>query len=278
MTWNLSNVISALGKFSLIPASNAAPMSMLASVTASRRRRGLQELLELLYRRGVLAFGDIDHLAPRHIDEQADVVVAAPRRGLISRDAPHFGQIQRLHRAPHVMLDDAPQPRVVLAHPLGRIGDRHRLGQRQHISLEQQREARARPRPGRGDLAHAAIRARHSGRACVQICAMLEEIQMPPRIVLRVVNRAAFPPAIRAGEPAPARKIHIQIESTVLDVELAARHRPRRRKPKGQLKKIGVSHPQAINSIPTAIANPPQNPTLPTQFSEEPSAQARRAA
>ena len=36
MTWNLSNVISAFSKFALIPASNAAPMSMLASVTASR--------------------------------------------------------------------------------------------------------------------------------------------------------------------------------------------------------------------------------------------------
>src|SRR5208283_651015 len=105
MTGNLSNVISAFGKFCLIPASNAAPMSMLASVIASRSPPwASQEVGEFLHRRGVLAFGDVNHLAPRHVDEQADVVVAAPRRGLIGGDASHRRQIQRLHRPPHVML------------------------------------------------------------------------------------------------------------------------------------------------------------------------------
>jgi hypothetical protein len=84
--------------------------------------------------------------------------------------------------------------------------------------------------------------------------AMLEEIQMPPRIVLRVVNRASVTPASRSSEPAPAWKIHVQIKPTVLRVELAARHRPRRRKPKRQLKKIGVSHPSKIVPIPISRA------------------------
>ncbi len=149
------------------------------------------------------------------------------------------------------MLDDPPQARVVLAKPLGRIGDRHRLGQRQHVGLEQQREPGTRPSPRRGDLAHLAVRTAHSRHTSVQQRAMLEEVQMPPRFILRVVNRATLASALGAGEPAPARKVHIQIEPTILDRKLATRHRPRRLQPKGQLEKIGVSHPLTINSIPT---------------------------
>src|SRR5208282_6918476 len=76
-------------------------------------------------------------------------------------------------------------------------------------------------------------------------------VQMPPRFILRVVNRATLASALGAGEPAPARKIHIQIEPTIRDRKLAPRHRPRRQQPKGQLEKIGVSHPLTIDSIPT---------------------------
>jgi hypothetical protein len=68
---------------------------------------------------------------------------------------------------------------------------------------------------------------------------MLEEVQMPPPLVLCVVNRATPASALGAGGPAPARKIHMQIEPTILDRKLAARHRPRRMQPKGQLEKIG---------------------------------------
>ncbi len=210
----------------------------------------LEEIREFLHRSGVLAVGHVDDFAPRHVDEQADVVVAAPRRGFVGGDPPQLRQVQPLHRAPNVVLDDAPQPRIVLAQPLGRVGDRHRLGQRQHIGLKQQRETGARPSPRRGDLAHPASRASHPRHASVQQRAVLEEIQMPPRLVLRVVNRAALASAIRAGEPAPARKIHVQIEPTILDRKLAARHRPRRLQPKGQLEKIGVSHPLRLNASP----------------------------
>ena len=149
------------------------------------------------------------------------------------------------------MLDDAPQARVVLAEQPRRIGDRHRLGQRQHEGLKQQGEARSRASPRRRHLAHAALRTRHPRHTRVQQRAMLEEIQMPPSLVFRVMNRAAIAPALRAGEPAPPQKIHVQIEPTVRRVERAARYHPRRRKTKSQLKKIGILHPLTINSIPT---------------------------
>jgi len=47
----------------------------------------------------------------------------------------------------------------------------------------------------------------------VQKRAVLEEIEMPPSVVAGVVNRATFAPALSAGEPAAARKIHVQIGS-----------------------------------------------------------------
>ena len=112
-------------------------------------------------------------------------------------------------------------------------------------------EPGTRPSPRRGDLAHPAVRTAHARHTSVQQRAMLEEVQMPPRFILRVVNRATLASALGAGEPAPARKVHIQIEPTILDRKLATRHRPRRLQPKGQLEKIGVSHPLTINSIPT---------------------------
>ena len=160
------------------------------------------------------------------------------------------------------MFDDAPQARVVLAEQPRRIGDRHCLGQRQHEGLKQQREARARASPRRDDLMDATLRTPHPRRARVQQRAMLEEIQMPPSLVFRVMDRAAPAPALRAGEPAPPRKIHVQIEPTVHRVERAARHHPRRRKTKGQLEKIGVLHPLRLNPIPPERS--PTRPQIPT--------------
>ena len=101
--------------------------------------------------------------------------------------------------------------------------------------------------------------------------AMLEEVQMPPRLILRVVNCTTLASALSAGEPAPTRKIHVQIELTIPNRKLAARHHPRRLQPKGQLEKIGVSHPPTINSIPTDRSPSQPKTVLPTQFSEEPS-------
>jgi hypothetical protein len=39
----------------------------------------LKEIREFLHRRGILAVGHVDDLAPRHVDEQTDVVMPARR-------------------------------------------------------------------------------------------------------------------------------------------------------------------------------------------------------
>ena len=100
---------------------------------------------------------------------------------------------------------------------------------------------------------------------------VLEEVQMTPRLGLRVVNRATLAAALSACEPAPARKIHVQIEPTILDRKLRSRHHPRRLQPKGQLEKIGVSHLLPIQLDPNrSLPEPTQKSVLPTLFREEP--------
>ena len=75
---------------------------------------------------------------------------------------------------------------------------------------------------------------------------MLKEVEMPPCLLLRVVDPATCASAFSAGEPATGRKIHVQIETTVFDRKLGSHHLPRRRQTQGQLEKIGVSHPFPI--------------------------------
>ena len=130
-------------------------------------------------------------------------------------------------------------------------GARARSTQRQHVDLEQQREPGTRPSPRRGDLAHPAVRTAHARHTERATACHAGRSPVPPRFILRVVNRVALASALGAGEPTPARKVHIQIEPTIPDRKLATRHRPRRLQPEGQLEKIGVSHPLTINSIPT---------------------------
>src|SRR5208337_1484414 len=50
--------------------------------------------------------------------------------------------------------------------------------------------------PRRGDLAHPALRTDHSRHSSVQERAVLEEVEMPPRLVLRVVNRTTLASAL----------------------------------------------------------------------------------
>ena len=56
--------------------------------------------------------------------------------------------------------------------------------------------------------------------------AMLEEIQMPPGLVVGVMNGAAFAPTLRAGEPAAAWKVQVQIEWLLLRNLLRSNYSP----------------------------------------------------
>ena len=191
-----------------------------AAVRLQKRREGV-------HRGGVLAFRDIDHLAARHVHEQADVVVAAARRRLVRRDLRDLGQIESFDGLRNVMIEHPPDPRVVLLDDLGHIGYRHRLDHRKQESLEQQREARARPRPWRRNLLHPAFVTGNPRDRSLQHRLVLKEIQMSPLPLPDVVDAATLGAAGRTGEPAAPREADVQIELFLVAVELGSQHHPR---------------------------------------------------
>jgi hypothetical protein len=74
---------------------------------------------------GGAALGGEQHPCLVDIDEQRDVVVAAPRGGLIDGDVGHLRGVHARPSLIDVVVNDAPQPGVVLADDAGHGGNRH---------------------------------------------------------------------------------------------------------------------------------------------------------
>src|SRR5580700_9577083 len=110
------------------------------------------------------------------------------------------------------MIQHSPDPRIVLVDDLGHIGHRHRLDHRKQESLEQQREARSRPRPWRRNLLYAAFVADNPGYRSLQHRLVLKEVQMTPLPLPDVVHATSFGAAGRTGEPAAPREADVQVE------------------------------------------------------------------
>lgn len=121
---------------------------------------------------------------------------------------------------------------------LGDVRDRLAFGQLHDHRLEQEREPASRPRPRHRDRVHAVGGARHARHARVNERLVLEEVQMPPHALPRVMHRTRglAAPRFRAGEPRTRREPDrdMQFPSAVLLVtELHARHPPRVRQLQG---------------------------------------------
>src|ERR1700693_6474086 len=99
---------------------NAAPMSIEASVMLARLPPcASRNAAKGVHRGGVLTFRDIDHLAARHVHEQADVVVTPARRRLVRRDLRDLGPLEPVDGLRGIMIEHPPDPRVVLLADLG---------------------------------------------------------------------------------------------------------------------------------------------------------------
>ena len=109
--------------------------------------------------------------------------------------------------------------------------------------LEQQREARARPRPRHLDQPDAVRVAFDARRAGMQIGLVLEEIEMAPFFLDGVVNGASSGAAIGLGaaETRTALEIEKDIEPFRGRVEIDGFDKPRVGQPEGGLKQIGVA-------------------------------------
>ena len=115
-------------------------------------------------------------------------------------DAAQLCEIHASDGFSHVVEDDTPEPRVVLAHEAGSGGDRHMRHQRHGERLEQQREPGAFARPRHADLADAAFGARDARHARGEKRLMLKEIEMPPSLLGGVVHGTIVGVAARAGK------------------------------------------------------------------------------
>lgn len=83
---------------------------------------------ELFHRGRVLARHHADHVALRQVGDDGDAPVA-PAAGLVDADRLHARVVLVQACLIHVMADEPPQSRVVLADPFGDV--RHRLAFRQ---------------------------------------------------------------------------------------------------------------------------------------------------
>ena len=161
--------------------------------------------------------------------EQADVVVPAPRGGLVQADGDDGGEILLGARTLDVVIQGAPHAHVADGEQLRHLAHRHRLAQGNNQGLHQLCEAAAGAGPRRRDLgglgAGVAAHPRHLG---VDICLELEEVQMAPLPFLGVVDRLVLGPAARADKACPRREGHLKIDAPDGRVEGDIDHLPRR--------------------------------------------------
>lgn len=190
MTWNLSDDPMRVGQ-----ALADAPGEPRAHVA---RHRGdpvrvavaVHEVpRELLDGVRVLAWHHAGHVAPRRVGDHGDVPVAFAA-GPVDADGLHVRAVLVEPGLAHVMADEPPRPRVVLADLRRDVRHRPRLGEFDDHGLEQEREPTAWPRPRHRNRPDAMGRTGHARHERVDVGPVLEEVQMAPRAFRRVVNRA----------------------------------------------------------------------------------------
>jgi len=166
---------------------------------------------------GVLAVaGDgEDHrlLLALHVEEHRDVALATSGRGFVHSDGGHVAQIQLPQHAANVVVHDAPQPLVGDLQLPGDGQYRHLLDQRHGGLLEQQGEVAAWPSPRYLYYAlDAMLRALGAGHAGVKVAVVLEEVQVPPCLVGKVVSRTGLA-AVRTGVEAAPLGLDVEIQA-----------------------------------------------------------------
>src|SRR5262249_8790247 len=162
--------------------------------------------------RRIIAFGDVDDLPRVQVDEQRDVVLAALGRSLIDGDASQVRAVHARHRLLDIVLDEAPQTRVVLADEAGGSCDRHALDEGHDERLEQKREAGSGPCPRHIDQAHATVTTIDAGDTRMQEGLVLKEIEVAPGLLDGVVHRAVGLATIGAREAAAHLEVDLDIE------------------------------------------------------------------
>ena len=190
---------------------------------------------ELLHHRGLAPFTG-EHQAPGiQIVEQADVIVPAPRCGLVQTDGGDVGEVLLGARLIDVVVKGAPDAHIADCQQLRHLPDRHGLAQRHDQGLHQQGEPTAGAGPRHRHLGGlAAVAAAHPRHLRVEVGLELEEVQMPPFPHQGVMHRLVFGPAVRAGEARSRLKGHLKVDAPRLRIEGHIGYFPGRLQAQGQ--------------------------------------------
>jgi hypothetical protein len=99
-------------------------------------------------------------------------------------------------------------------------------------------------RPGHAYLPHPVLGAAHPRQPGMQQRLVLEEVQMPPRLVRSVVHPAGIVRATpdRTGEPGTPIELKVQVQPGLLRIELSARHPPRPGQPQRRREQAQLVH------------------------------------
>ena len=189
-TWNLSNVMRALGRCSVQPLMKAPDISILTDLDLLGRAAGVRQVGgQRLDRLSIASGGDEQHPALERVGCQGDVVVAAGTRGLVNGQCLHVAEVRPLQGQFDVVPAHRHHPVCRLAHDARHRGKRHLLREHQDQRLEQQGEA-GQPAGKLGlDQAHRAIGQLHPRGTNLQVAFVLEEVQVPVRLGYGVVHR-----------------------------------------------------------------------------------------
>jgi leucyl-tRNA synthetase len=190
---------------------------------------------QLVDRLRVAAFGHEQHPALGRVGHRRQVVVAAPRRGLVDGQRPDFGQVKLSDGQLDVALADGVHPVPGFAHQAGHGGKRHLARQRQHQRLKQQRKAGQPPEPLRLDQRHLAVGQPHPWHPHLKVTVVLEEVQVPQPLGLGVVHRV-LAGVRRMGKATAGGKVHSDGQPAGSGVEAHLLDRPRGRNPQRLLK------------------------------------------
>ena len=152
------------------------------------------------------------------------------------------------------MVDHPPDARVVLGDQGGDRPDRHLLAERHHERLEEQRKARALPRPGDAHLAHAVLGAQDARHARAEVGLVLEEVEVAPGLLARVVDRAAGALALRAGEASATAEVEAQVEASARGVEARPDDAPGLVEAERLLEEVEVTHAGLRSSLAESAA------------------------
>lgn len=217
----------------------ALDMSMAASVINSGSPPwALRSATKPLDRFIFLTLSTDQQFAPVKIEEKGDILMAAFGGGFVHADATHLRVVLATAGQLCVGVEDAPQAFVGDRKQRGNHIDRHVPSHGHHQRLEQKGEARSGPCPR--DLnqlcSTAAIGALNPWNTGVEVCLVLEKIQVPP-LLLHGVMCWRQSAAHRTRKACTPLKVDGDVKTAGLFAEGNRSYLPRGNDSKGKAKK-----------------------------------------